>query len=121
MTNAMIILMESVRLMDEGKLRGTGQFIEVQNDDGTTKQLELPEEIHTFNGWKERGFVVKKGEKSDIKFPIWKHTRKMLNTDTGNAELDKMNYNINAQGGKTNMFLKTAAFFTADQVEAIKA
>lgn len=121
MTNAMIILMESVRLMDEGKLKGTGEFIEVQNDDGTTKQLELPEPIHTFAGWKALGYSVKKGEKSDIKFPIWKHTTKMLNTDTGNAEMDMMNANINAQGGNKKMFLKTAAFFTSAQVEPIKA
>jgi hypothetical protein len=64
--------------------------------------------------------MVKKGEKSSIKFPIWKHTTKMLNTDTGNAELDKMNAQINQQGGQTNMFMKTAAFFTAAQVEPAK-
>ena len=121
MTNAMIILHESVRLMEEGKLKGTGQYIEVQNEDGTTTQLELPEEIHTFNGWKELGYSVKKGEKSNIKFPIWKHTVKMLNTDTGNADMDKMNAAINEQGGQINMFMKMSAWFTAAQVEPIKA
>ena len=70
MTNAMIILHESVKLMNEGVLKGTGEFIEVENADGSKTKLEMPEPIHTFNGWKERGFSVKKGEKSNIKFPI---------------------------------------------------
>lgn len=108
MTNKMIILHESVRLMEEGKLNGSGQFVEVKNDDGTTTTMELPEEIHTFNGWKERGFVVKKGEKSSIKFPIWKHTSKKVTTDDGEER----------ESGK--MFMKTSAFFTMAQVEAIK-
>ena len=120
MTNAMIILHESISLMNEGKLNGSGQFAEIETTDGKMT-IELPEEIHTFNGWKARGYQVKKGEKSSIKFPIWKHTTKMLNTNTGNAELDKMNEAVNEQGGQTNMFMKMSAFFTPAQVEPIKA
>ena len=120
MTNAQIILNESISLMEQGKLKGSGQYAEIETESGTMT-VELPEEIHTFNGWKQLGFSVKKGEKSSIKFPIWKHTTKMLNTDTGNAELDKMNTQINEQGGQTNMFMKMSAWFTASQVEPIKA
>ena len=119
MTNAMIILNESVRLMEEGLLKGTGEFVTIENEDGTTMELEMPEEIHTFNGWKQRGYSVKKGEKSTIKFPIWKHTAKMLDTNTGNEENDKMNEEINRHGGKTNMFMRVSAFFTFSQVEKI--
>ena len=121
MTNEMIILHESIRLMNEGLLNGSGQYGKMIDGDGNENTIELPEEIHTFNGWKQRGYQVKKGEKSSIKFPIWKHTTKMLNTDTGNAELDKMNEAVNAQGGETNMFMKMSAFFTPAQVEPIKA
>ena len=120
MTNAQIILNESIRLMEEGILKGSGQFCEIETETGTIT-VELPEVIHTFQGWKDLGYSVKKGEKSSIKFPIWKHTVKMLNTNTGNAELDKMNTQINEQGGQTNMFMKTAAWFTFAQVEPIKA
>lgn len=120
MTNAQIILNESLSLMEQGILKGSGHFAEIETEEGTTT-IELPEDIHTFNGWKALGYSVKKGEKSSIKFPIWKHTRKMLNTDTGNAELDKMNAQINEQGGQTNMFMKMSAWFTAAQVEPIKA
>lgn len=114
MTNAMIILHESVKLMEKGLLNGTGEYITVQNEDGTTKKLEMPEEIHTFNGWKERGFKVKKGEHSNIKFNIWKYSCKEKKPEelTGNPLED---------APKTNMFLKCSAFFTAAQVEPLKA
>lgn len=108
MTNAMIILNESVRLMEEGVIKGTGEFIEVENADGTKKKLEMPEPIHTFNGWKERGYCVKKGEKSKIKFPIWKHTSKTFEKDGEEVKKDKM-------------FAKVSAFFTFDHVEPLKA
>lgn len=112
MTNAMIILDESVRLMEKGLLKGTGQFFEYERN-GEIVKLELPEEIHTFNGWKERGYSVKKGEKSTIRFPIWKYTSKEKDDSekTGNALED---------APITNMFLKMSAFFTIEQVELIK-
>lgn len=109
MTNTMIIMNESVRLMNEGVLDGTGEFVTVESSDGTNKQLELPEEIHTFRGWKERGYAVKKGEKAIAKFPIWKHTSKKVETEDGEEE------------EKTNMFMRTAAFFKFSQVEKIEA
>ena len=120
MTNAQIILNESIKLMEEGILKGSGQFAEIETEEGKVT-IELPEEIHTFNGWKSLGYSVKKGEKSSIKFPIWKHTTKMLATDTDSAELNKANALINEQGGQTNMFMKLSAWFTAAQVEPIKA
>ena len=120
MTNNQIILNESLRLMEEGVLKGSGQFGTMETEIGAV-EIELPEAIHTFQRWKELGYSVKKGEKSSIKFPIWKHTVKMLKTDTDNAELNKANAMVNEQGGQTNMFMKTAAFFTFAQVEPIKA
>ena len=119
MTNAQIILHESLYLMEQGILKGSGNYAEVETAEGTMT-IELPEDIHTFNGWKEKGYQVKKGEKSFIKFPIWKYTTKMLKTDTGNVEQDKMNALVNEQGGQSNMFMKVAAFFTVAQVEPIK-
>jgi hypothetical protein len=109
MTNANIILFESVKLMERGILKWTGEFIDVEVN-GEVMSIKLPEEIHTFNGWKERGFVVKRGEKSKIKFPIWKYTSKEKKEEqkTGNEIED---------APITNMFMKMSAFFTADQVE----
>lgn len=112
MTNAMIILNESVRLMEEGKLKGTGETVKIIHEDGTETELEMPEPIHTFNGWKALGYVVKKGEKSAIKFPIWKYTEKAKPEEekTGNPIED---------APETSMFMKMSAFFRFDQVEKI--
>lgn len=108
MTNAMIILNESVRLMEEGVLEGTGQFIEVEDKDGVKEKLELPEEIHTFAAWKAKGYKVKKGEHAIATFPIWKYTNKTVKTEDGEEEK------------KENMFLKVSAFFKRSQVERME-
>lgn len=107
MTNATIIFNESVKLMENGLLKGTGQYVEVENEDGSKTQLEIPEEIHTFSAWKSMGYSVKKGEHAVAKFPIWKHTSKTV-IDENNEESEK-----------TSMFMKTAAFFKSAQVELI--
>ena len=108
----MIILNERFDLMEHGKLKGTGEFVVMEFEDGQ-KEVELPEEIHTFNGWKQRGYMVKKGEHSTIKFHIWKYTEKKKKEEekTGNAIED---------APVSSMFLKLSAFFTPEQVEKIK-
>ena len=111
MTNATIILENSLQLMEEGKLAGSGVWVTMVTDDGE-KKVELPEEIHTFNGWKSRGFRVKKGEKSEIKFAIWKHTVKEKKPE------EKIGNEL-ADGPEERMFLKVSEFFTAAQVEKI--
>lgn len=109
MTNEKIIMMESIKLMKEGKLKGSGVFGTCEIN-GEVKEIELPEQIHTFNGWKEIGYKVKKGAHSEIKFPIWKFTAREKTNEEKNGSLsDDLPI--------TNMFLKTAAFFTIDQVE----
>lgn len=97
MTNAAIIEHESIMLVEQGILK-------MVNIGG----IDIPEPIHTFNGWKERGYQVKKGEHSKIKFPIWKHTTKTVEKDGKEEE-------------RSNMFQKVSAFFTFDQVEPITA
>lgn len=107
MTNEAIIFNESVKLMEQGILKGSGKFASVVNGAGEEVVVELPEVIHTFNGWKERGYSVKKGEKSAIKFPIWKHSAKKVEQDGEEKEV-------------ANMYMKVSAFFTMAQVELIK-
>lgn len=108
MTNAMIILNESIRLMNEGILAGTGAYMTMEHEDGTKTEQEIPEDIHTFAGWKELGYSVKKGEHAIAKITIWKHTSKTV-VDENNEEREK-----------SSMFMKTAAFFKASQVEKIE-
>ena len=78
--------------------------------------IKVDEEIHTYNGWKERGYTVKKGEHAVAKFPIWKYTNnkrdKTLDENTENAEPSK------AIG---RCFMKKSAFFSTSQVERKEA
>jgi antirestriction protein ArdC len=99
--------------MEEGTLKGTGKYITVKYEDGTTATIEQPEEIHTFNGWKERGYSVKKGEKAKAKIAIWKYTEKQKPEEekTGNPIED---------APVSHMFMKLSAFFTFEQVEPTK-
>lgn len=108
MTNAEIIDRTKTELMQQGILKGSGKFITTKNAEGVEIKIELPQEIHTFSAWKELGYSVKKGEKSKIKFPIWKCAVKKGKNDKGEDE------------EKSSMFMKVSAFFTAEQVEKIK-
>ena len=103
MTNELIILNESIRLMKDGILKSSGK--KGVDIDGT--EFDIPEEIHTFQAWKTLGYIVKKGEKAIAKFPIWKYTSKKI-IDENNEEEEK-----------ANMFMKTSAFFKFSQVEKI--
>lgn len=107
MTNATIILNESIRLMQEGVLKGTGEIITVKYDDGHTEDFEVPEPIHTYQAWKTMGYQVRKGEKAVAKFTIWKY-----------AEHKEDNAEDESPSGK--MFMKMSAFFKMSQVERIK-
>lgn len=113
MTNKEIIFAESLKAFEKGLLKETGRKITVELPDGTKQEINELEEIHTFNGWKERGYSVKKGEKSKIKFAIWKYTVKKIEYTDRNGE--------EQESEKSNMFLKVSAFFTSEQVEPIKA
>ena len=96
MTNVEIINNACEELVKAGKL-------DTVNVNGEI----FPEPIHTFQGWKERGYVVKKGEKSEIKITIWKHAVKKTEVDGEEVETG-------------SMFMKTAAFFKFSQVEKLK-
>lgn len=110
MTNAQIIFNEAQRLAEAGKIAYTGREFVMQMDDGTEITVPETEDIHTFAGWKERGFKVKKGEHAVAKFVIWKHSAPKIKElpDDGGEYVDK---------GK--MFMKLSAFFSASQVEPL--
>lgn len=66
-------------------------------------------ELHTFAGWKQEGYCVKKGEKSEHFINIWKGTtKKVVDKKTGE------------ETEKTSMFMTRAAFFTRQQVERVE-
>lgn len=111
MTNAQIILQNSVFLMEQGLLKPTDQKITITDEEGT-RETFLPEEIHTFAAWKKMGYVVKKGEHAIAKFPIWKPVaKKGAKEEDGDEEKEQRT---------DHMFMKMSFFFTADQVEKMK-
>ena len=101
----MIILNARFDLMEEGILQGTGNIIEVEDENGEKKQIEEPEQIHTYQRWKSLNRQVKRGEKSIATIQIWKHT-----TQKSKAE---------DEDDQEKMFLTKAFFFRETQTEAI--
>lgn len=63
--------------------------------------LGITEEVHTFQRWKAMGFMMKKGEKAVFKTTIWKAVPKK------------------EEENEVNMFMKSAAFFKASQVQPL--
>lgn len=113
MTNAEIIFRNRVALFKEGIIGGSG--IMVATADGGA--VEMPEEIHTFNGWHELGFGVKKGEHSVARFPIWKRAKGKAGQDADGGDAGDT---TDAEEKRDGFFLKTAFFFTRAQVEPLK-
>ena len=102
-TNEQIIFSESVILMNEGKLAGSGKFINYNMGDHVEKQ-EIPEAIHTYSKWQELGYQVKEGEKAIASFSIWKA---FVPDDADEAT-------------KVKMYMRKASFFSFSQVKEIE-
>lgn len=110
MTNADIIFTESQKLMEEGIIGTTGRKFtaKVVNAQGEEEEIEVleAEPIHTYAGWKERGYQVQKGEKAVAQFTIWKHvTKKAKNED---------------EQDESKMFMQKASWFKFSQVQKIE-
>ena len=114
MTNEQIIFGEAQRLAEEGKIAYTGREYIMTLDDGTEITVKETEDIHTFNGWKERGMKVKKGEHAVAKFIIWKHSSR------GMMEVPQKDGEVALVPDKGKMFMKLSAFFSASQVEPMR-
>ena len=66
--------------------------------------------LHTYTKWQELGYQVKQGEKSKHKIAIWKSCSKKVKDSKTETETIS-----------NKLIMKTASFFTINQVEAIKA
>jgi hypothetical protein len=105
MTNERIILNGRLALMRDGIIKGTGRYITVENEKGEEIQIEEPEELHTYAGWKCLNRQVKKGEKSIATMSIWKHISRQLD-----EKEEKHN----------KMFMTKAFFFRESQTEYVE-
>lgn len=54
MTSEQIIFNERLKLMESGSIGNTGRKIILENEDGEKEEIIDPEEIHTYQEWKER-------------------------------------------------------------------
>lgn len=109
MTNAMIIMNESIGLMEEGIIGTTGKTIKVkmiENGEEIEKEFDEPEPIHTYQTWKKLGFQVQKGQKAIAQFVIWKHVTKKAKEE--------------GEEDETKMFMKKASWFKLSQVAPIE-
>lgn len=113
MTNVEIIDANKQRLFAEGVLKGTGRMFEGVDMNGDPVMIPEVEQIHTFAGWKDLGYKVKKGEHAKARFSIWKHTSRM--------EEIPMKDGTKIEQECSHMFLKEACWFTREQVELIEA
>ena len=105
MTNAQIVLSNALELLDKGILKPSGRMFTQVMPDGSQVEIPEPEVIHTYSGWKHRGYQVRKGQKAVARFPIWKHGER-VDEETGELTDERC-------------FQKVAAWFTIDQVERI--
>jgi antirestriction protein ArdC len=65
--------------------------------------------LHTYAKWKSLGYQVKKGEKSEHRITIWKGCTKKTHDEESNVEIVS-----------SKVIMKTACFFTMNQVEKIE-
>ena len=117
MTNEQIILNNRVFLMEEGVIKGTGELFTFQDENGK-REIEMPEEIHTFKAWKKLGYFVKKGEHSIARFPIWQKSKPKGKVKDDGSDDEEDNSSEPEKNGRYSM--KVAFFFTKDQVEKIE-
>lgn len=116
MTNSKIIFTQQLKLMNEGIIGTTGRMITMIDDEGNKSQVPEPEEIHTFADWKQRGFIVNKGEKAKARFQIWNYTSKASKRV---IEARKAAGSNDEEAPDPHYYMKEAYFFTRAQVSAI--
>lgn len=104
MNNNTIILNNSIALAEKGILRTTENFITLDNGN----IIYLPEAIHTYKGWQELGYQVKKGEKAIAAFKIWKYKK----SNKSDEDLETETQTISSK----NMIMVNSFWFKADQV-----
>ena len=111
MTNAQIILNQSINLMEQGIIGSTGRMLTFDKEDGSSEQIPEPEPIHTYAAWKSLGFQVSRGQKACASFQIWKHK------NPGKKKDKKTGEEIETE---EKMFMTNAFFFRRDQVEPLE-
>lgn len=110
MTNAMIMMMETQRLAEEGVLKYTGKTLKAVNVLGEEVEIKEVEPIYTFAIWNKMGYKIKKGEHPKCKFRIWFR-------DNGKRKKKVDDEEKEGEERKPGFYMALASWYTADQVE----
>lgn len=111
MTNSEIIFQNRVFLMEQGVIKGIEGTSLMWKDEDGEREILMPEEIRTFDDWKQSGYMVQKGEHAVAKFQIW-IPKKGKKKDEEQEEQEEEK--------RAGFYKKVAFFFTADQVKPIE-
>lgn len=111
MTNEQIIYNKQLELLKRGIIGTTGRIIRGKDEEGNNIEIEEPEQIHTYAGWRECGYQVKKGQKAIATFNIWKCAKKKKKEKENEEDSEEK---------KEYIFLTKAFFFSQKQVEKRK-
>lgn len=84
----------------------SGTYTESEIDSFIVAGLEIP--LHTFQGWKERGYKIKKGS-TGIETKLWKKKNSKKVTDNTSS----------SEEASENFYLCKSYLFTESQVEPI--
>jgi len=114
MTNADIILTESIRLSESGKIGTTGRMITIETDSGAVREIPEPEAIHTYDEWKRMGLQVRRGEHAVAAFPIWVLNRKKEKLPAKDVKTGEV---VEITEESRRFVKKTAYFFSFSQVD----
>lgn len=118
MTNQEIIFSNRVFLMEQGVIKGIpGTSIMYEDEDGGKREIQMPEEIFTFEGWKKQGYIVQKGQHSVARFAIWMPKK---GKGKAAAKPEEAADGEEAEMQARGFYKKVAFFFTADQVEKME-
>lgn len=74
-------------------------------------KVQPDEDIHTYAGWKARGYKVKRGEHAVTSFTIWKGVNKNVEVENEAGSSETVS--------TVRMFPKTASWFSTRQVEKV--
>lgn len=114
MTNSEIIFKNRVFLMEQEIIKGIEGTSMTWSDEEGEREIQIPEEIKTFDEWKRGGYIVQKGQHAVARFQIWMPKKGKKKED---KEKDQDQDDEEKMSG---FYKKVAFFFTADQVKPIK-
>ena len=109
MTNSEIIFRNRVFLMEQEIIKGIEGTSMTWSDEEGEREIQIPEEIKTFDEWRREGYIVQKGQHAVARFQIWmpKKGKKKQEEEKEQDDEEKLK----------GFFKKTACFFTIEQVE----